>query len=51
MSETQIKIYKKNADQTVEIIKQILDYNKNAQKKFQLASSIKKLQTKIRTKT
>ena len=41
MSETKIKIYK-NADPTIGIIKQILHYNKNAQKKIQLASSIKK---------
>ena len=50
MSETKIKIYK-NADPTIGIIKQILHYNKNAQKKIQLASSIKKWQRKIRTKT
>ena len=33
MSETE----KKNADETLEIIKKILDYNKDVQKKFQLA--------------
>ena len=38
---------KKNADETLEIIEKILDYNKNAQKYFQLASKVDK---KIRTK-
>ena len=37
----------KNADETLEIIEKILDYNKNAQKYFQLASKVDK---KIRTK-
>ena len=32
----------KNADETVDIIKKILDYNKNAQKNFQLASKVDK---------
>ena len=38
MSETE----KKNADETLEIIKRILDYNKDVQKKFQLASKVDK---------
>ena len=38
---------KKNADETLETIEKILDYNKNAQKYFQLASKVDK---KIRTK-
>ena len=38
MSETE----KKNADETLEIIKKILDYNKDVQKKFQLASKVDK---------
>ena len=38
MSETK----KKNADETLEIIKKILDYNKDVQKKFQLASKVDK---------
>ena len=33
---------KKNADETLEIIKEILDYNKDAQKNFQLASKVDK---------
>ena len=36
MSETE----KKNADEMLEIIKKILDYNKNAQKSFQSASKV-----------
>ena len=40
ISETE-KIYK-NADETLEIIKKILDYNKNAPKNFQLASKVDK---------
>ena len=36
MSETE----KKNADEILEIIKKILDYNKNAQKSFQSASKV-----------
>ena len=31
---------KKNADETLEIIKEIFNYNKNAQKSFQLASKV-----------
>ena len=33
---------KKNADETLEIIKEIFNYNKNAQKSFQLASKVDK---------
>ena len=33
---------KKNAGETLEIIKEILDYNKDAQKNFQLASKVDK---------
>ena len=33
---------KKNADETLEVIKKIPDCNKNAQKKFQLASKVDK---------
>ena len=36
MSEKEKK-KKKNADETLNIIKKILDYNKDVQKKFQLA--------------
>ena len=32
----------KNADETLEIIEKILDYNKNAQKYFQLSSKVGK---------
>ena len=35
------KIYK-NANETLEIIKKVLDYNKNAPKYFQLASKVDK---------
>ena len=35
------KIYK-NANETLEIIKKVLDYNKNAPKYFQLASNVDK---------
>ena len=37
-----MKQKKKNADETLEIIKKILDYNKDVQKKFQLASKVDK---------
>ena len=40
MSETERK--NKNADETSKIISKILDYNKNAQKNFQLASKADK---------
>ena len=40
MSETERK--NKNADETLKIISKILDYNKNAQKNFQLASKVDK---------
>ena len=40
MSEKEKKY--KNVDETLEIIKKILDYNKNAQKFFQLASKVDK---------
>ena len=40
MSETEKK--KKNVDETLEIIEKIIDYNKNAQKIFQLASKVDK---------
>ena len=33
---------KRNADETLKIIKKILDYNKNAQKNFLLASKVDK---------
>ena len=46
MNETEKK--NKNADETLEIIEKILDYNKNIQKNFQSASKVDK---KIRTKT
>ena len=45
MSETEKKY--KNADETLEIIKKILDYNKNAQKNFSLHQTlIRKIRTK-----
>ena len=37
-----MKQKKKNADETLKIIKKILDYNKNAQKNFLLASKVDK---------
>ena len=40
MSKTEKK--KKNADETLEIIKEILDYNKSTQKIFLLASKVDK---------
>ena len=40
---------KKNADETLNIIEKILDYNKNAQKIFQLASKVDK--GKLESKT
>ena len=45
MSETE----KKNADETLEIIKKILDYNKDVQKKFQLASKVDKEKSEPKT--
>ena len=42
MSETE----KKNADETLNIIQKILDYNKDAQKHFQLASKVDKEKSK-----
>ena len=44
MSEKEKKY--KNADETLEIIKKILDYNKNAPKYFQLASKVDKKKKK-----
>ena len=47
MNERKRKKYK-NADETLEIIKAILDYNKDAHKKFQFASKVdKKIRIKI----
>ena len=40
---------KKNADETLNIIEKILDYNKNAQKNFQFASKVDK--GKLESKT
>ena len=40
-SETE-KEKKKNADETLNIIKKILDYNKDVQKKFQLTTKVHK---------
>ena len=37
-----MKQKKKNADETLKIIEEILDYNKNAQKNFPLASKVNK---------
>ena len=37
----------KNADETLEIIKKVLDYNKNAQKNFQLASKVDKEKSEL----
>ena len=37
---------KKNADETLNIIQEILDYNKDAQKHFQLASKVDKGKSK-----
>ena len=45
----QKRIKNKNADETVEIIKKILDYNKNASKYFQLASKVNKRKSKPKT--
>ena len=42
MSETE----KENADETLNIIQKILDYNKDAQKHFQLASKVDKEKSK-----
>ena len=39
---------KKNADETLEIIKKVLDYNKNAQKIFQLASKVDKEKSELK---
>ena len=41
---------KKNADETLKIIKEILDYNKNVQKIFQLASKVEKGKSEPKTK-
>ena len=48
MSETE-KIYK-NSDETLEIIKKVLDYNKDAQKIFQHASKFDKGKSKSEPK-
>ena len=48
MSEKEKKY--KNADETLEIIKKILDYNKNAPKYFQLASKVDKKKKKSKPK-
>ena len=48
MSETE-KIYK-NSDETLEIIKKVLDYNKGAQKIFQHASKFDKGKSKSKPK-
>ena len=37
-----MKQKKKNADETLKIIEEILDYNRNAQKNFPLASKVDK---------
>ena len=41
---------KKNADETLKIIKEILDYDKNVQKIFQLASKVDKGKSEPKTK-
>ena len=43
---TWVKQKKKNADETLNIIQKILDYNKDAQKHFQLASKVDKEKSK-----
>ena len=48
MSETEKK--KKNADETLEIIKKILDENKDAQKKIQLAPKVDKGKSELKLK-
>ena len=47
MSEKEKK--KKNADETLNIIKKIVDYNKDVQKKFQLASKVDKRKSEPKT--
>ena len=44
MSETE----NKNADETLNIIEKILDYNNNAQKKFQFASKVDKGKSELK---
>ena len=46
MNETE----KKNADETLNIIEKILDYNKNAQKNFSLVSKIDKGKSELKLK-
>ena len=41
-------IEKKNADDTLEIIKKILDYNKDFQKNFHLASEVDKGKSELK---
>ena len=41
---------KKNADETLNIIEKILDYNKNAQKNFSLVSKIDKGKSELKLK-
>ena len=48
MSETEKK--NKNADETLEIIKKILDENKDAQKKIQLAPKVDKGKSELKLK-
>ena len=48
MSETEKKY--KNADETLEIIKKILDENKDAQKKIQLAPKVDKGKSELKLK-
>ena len=45
----QKKIYK-NVDETLEVIKKILDCNKDAQKNFQYASKVDKVKSKPKPK-
>ena len=40
----------KNADETLEIIKEILNYKKSAQKRFQSASKVNKKKTELKLK-
>ena len=47
MSEAEKK--NENADETLKIIEKILDYNKNAQKIFQLASKVDKRKSEPKT--
>ena len=41
----------KNVDETLEIIKRILDYNKNAPKYFQLSSKVDKKKLELKQKS